>query len=206
MTQDRPVEKTSNPATSALKYDRNVAKTLASKVDRPIVLVGMMGSGKSRVGQLLSQILELPFIDCDKEIETAAGCSISDYFERYGEDAFRDGESRVMRRILDDGEPKIVSSGGGIVIRDETRLSLKEKSICVWLQADIDVLAARCASNDKRPLLHGTDPAVKLRELYPIRAPLYAEVAAFNASSNQEDANETVAEVLDGLRTYFKVA
>ena len=199
MTQDSNIEKTNKTAAEAAKCDQNVAALLSL----PIVLIGMMGSGKSRVGQILAAELSLPYADSDREIEIAAGCSIADFFERYGEEAFRDGELRVMTRLLD-GTPKIISTGGGIVVRPETRTLLKEKAICIWLQADPAVLAARCAGTTKRPLLRNGNPETILRDLLIKRQPWYQDAAVATVPSDHEDANDTVAQVLDALHAYLK--
>jgi len=200
MTQDRTSENSSqSQGLAAGNCDKIVAA-----LDRPLILIGMMGSGKSRVGQYLGAALNLPYIDSDQEIERACGCTIADYFSRYGEDAFRDGEHRVLTRLLD-GTPKIISAGGGIVVREANRALLKQRSIPVWLQADVPVLVARCAGNDRRPLLQDGDPHAILAGILDKRLNLYAETAILTADSNHEDAQETVREVLDALKRYLKV-
>jgi shikimate kinase len=130
--------------------------------DRTIALVGLMGAGKSTVGRRLSQALAMPFRDADTEIEAAAGRSISDIFESFGEKAFRDGERRVIARLLDE-PPHVLATGGGAFIDDETRRLINERAISVWLKADVEVLARRVARRDTRPLLTGKDPLEVLR-------------------------------------------
>ena len=143
-------------------------------LDRPIVLVGLMGVGKTTIGRRLAQRLSLPFVDADEEIESAAGMTISDIFERYGEPHFRDGERRVIARLID-GLPKVIATGGGAFMNDETRALIKERSISVWLKADLDVLVRRVSRKDSRPLLSGKDPLAILTELAEKRYPVYAQ-------------------------------
>jgi shikimate kinase len=141
--------------------------------DRTIALVGLMGAGKSTVGRRLSQALAMPFRDADAEIEAAAGRSISDIFEAYGEKAFRDGERRVIARLLDE-PPHVLATGGGAFIDDETRRLINERAISVWLKADVEVLAKRVARRDTRPLLSGKDPLEVLRAHALARYDVYA--------------------------------
>lgn len=149
-----------------------------------IVLIGLMGSGKSRVGIELSKLLKLPFIDSDKEIERAAGMSIPEIFERLGEKEFRAGEKKIMLRLLA-GEAKVLASGGGAFIQPEIRTAVKEKATSVWLKADLDTLVERTSRRDNRPLLRNTDPAVKLKELMEVRYPIYAEADITVITDNQ---------------------
>lgn len=142
--------------------------------DRPIVLVGLMGVGKSTVGKRLARRLGLHFVDSDSEIERAADRSVSEIFQRFGEASFRDGERRVIARLVE-GAPKVVATGGGAFMNAETRALVLERAIAVWLDADVEVLAERVARRDTRPLLKGKDPATVLRELAAIRNPIYAE-------------------------------
>jgi shikimate kinase len=140
-----------------------------------IVLVGIMGCGKTRVGSALSAILQLPFVDSDQEIECASNYSVSDIFEKFGESEFRLRERQIMLRLLDN-EPKIIASGGGSFIQDEIRFSIKEKAISVWLKPNINVLVERNKRNNKRPMLQNTtDVETRLRELMDMRYPVYAE-------------------------------
>lgn len=140
---------------------------------KPIVLVGLMGAGKSTVGRRLAHRMHLPFVDADTEIETAAGMTISDIFERFGEPHFRDGERRVIARLID-GTPKVIATGGGAFLNDATRALILDQAIAVWLDAEPAVLAERVRKRDTRPLLHGKDPEVVLTELAKIRNPFYA--------------------------------
>lgn len=133
-----------------------------------------MGSGKTRVGMELSKLLGLPFVDSDKEIERAAGLSIPEIFETFGEKEFRSGEKKVMLRLLSNGS-KVLASGGGAFIQPEIRKTVKERAISVWLKADLETLVERTSRTAHRPLLQGADPAAKLKELMDARYPVYAE-------------------------------
>ena len=141
---------------------------------RTITLVGLMGSGKSSVGKRLAQALDLPFRDADDEVETAAGRSIPEIFEQLGEPAFRDGERRVIARLLE-GPPIVLATGGGAFMNAETRELIKTRSVSVWLKADLPILAKRVARKESRPLLTGKDPMVVLTEQAAVRYPAYAQ-------------------------------
>jgi len=141
---------------------------------RTITLVGLMGSGKSSVGKRLAQALDLPFRDADDEVETAAGRSIPEIFEQLGEPAFRDGERRVIARLLE-GPPIVLATGGGAFMNAETRELIKARSISVWLKADLPILAKRVARKENRPLLTGKDPMAVLTEQAAVRYPAYAQ-------------------------------
>ena len=141
---------------------------------RTIALVGLMGVGKSSIGRRLSAVLDLPFHDADDEIEKAAGRSIAEIFAERGETEFRDGERRVIARLLDEA-PHVLATGGGAFMNPETRRLIKQKAISVWLKADIEILARRVARKDHRPLLRGKDAKAVLSELAEARYPAYAE-------------------------------
>ena len=143
------------------------------RLDRAIVLVGLMGVGKTTVGRRLAQRLALPFVDADEEIERAADMPIAEIFERFGEEHFRDGERRVIARLID-GLPKVVATGGGAFMNDRTRALILSDATAVWLDSDIDTLAARVGRRNNRPLLKGRDPRSVLRELAAVRNPIYA--------------------------------
>jgi shikimate kinase len=142
--------------------------------DRPIVLVGLMGAGKSTVGRRLAKRLGLAFVDADEEIERAADTSIADIFARFGEPAFRDGERRVIARLID-GAPKVLATGGGAFVEERTRALILERCIAIWLEADVETLAARVTKRDTRPLLSGRDPREAIAELAARRNPIYAQ-------------------------------
>jgi shikimate kinase len=162
-----------------------------------IVLVGLMGAGKSCIGRRLAQRLNVPFVDADAEIEQAAGCSISEIFEKYGEAAFRDGERRVMSRLLLD-TPTILAAGGGAFMDAETRDLIRQHGISVWLRADLDTLAARTKGRGHRPLLNSGDPRETLAKLIEVRYPVYAE-ADITVDTGADSPNVTCARVVDAL-------
>lgn len=149
-------------------------KKLFEHLDRPIVLVGLMGSGKSTVGRRLARRLGLPFVDSDVEIEEASGASTSDLFERYGEHDFRDGERRLVARLVS-GEIRVIATGGGAFMDPRTRELLNERAITVWLDAPIDVLAERTSRRDNRPLLRKGNRKEILSRLSDQRRSGYAE-------------------------------
>jgi len=152
---------------------RNSKSAEAPMKRGPIVLVGMMGVGKSTVGRRLAARLGLHFVDADEEIEKAAGMTITEMFERYGESYFRDGERRVIARLMD-GEPKVIATGGGAFMQEETRNLILEHALAIWLNADIDTLVDRVSRREGRPLLKGKDPRLVLTQLAEIRNPVYA--------------------------------
>ena len=165
--------------------------------DRSIVLVGLMGSGKSTIGRRLAQRLKMPFADADDEIENAAGMTISDIFARFGEAHFRDGERRVIARLLG-GRPLVLATGGGAFMNDETRALIQQDSLSVWLDADIPTLIDRVARRSHRPLLKDRDPGEVLRELAAVRNPIYAE-AHIRVSSASNPHDHTVRAIMESL-------
>lgn len=164
---------------------------------KPIVLVGLMGVGKSTVGRRLATRLGLPFADADAEIETAAGMTVTEIFDSFGEPYFRDGERRVIARLLD-GAPKVIATGGGAFINDETRSLILETALAIWLDAAPEVLVERVQRRDTRPLLRNRDPARVLSELAQIRNPIYAQ-APIHVSSNNAPHDVTVKAILEAL-------
>ncbi|CAA7611314.1 Shikimate kinase [Candidatus Terasakiella magnetica] len=179
-----------------------LAQRLTGRIERTVVLVGLMGAGKSCVGRRLAARLGLDFLDADAEFETAAGCSISDYFARYGEPAFREGERKVIARLLD-GRPVILATGGGAFIDAATRSRIKSSGISVWIRADLDLLLKRTAGRDHRPLLKQGDPREILGRLMEMRYPVYAE-ADITVESSDEAPEATVARVMAGLIDYLE--
>jgi shikimate kinase len=171
-------------------------------VDRPLVLVGLMGAGKSCIGRRLAQRLGLPFVDADREIEQAAGCSIPEIFARHGEQAFRDGERRVILRLLE-SPPFVLATGGGAFIDPRTRAVIREKAVSIWLRADLDLLVKRTARRNDRPLLQVEDPRAKLAELMAQRYPIYAE-ADITVDSQDGPPDATLERVLAALADYLK--
>lgn len=165
--------------------------------DRPIVLVGLMGVGKSTVGRRLAIRLGLPFVDADHEIEAAAGMTIADIFERFGEPYFRDGERRVIARLID-GRPKVIATGGGAFINDETRALILNSAVAIWLDAEPRVLASRVSRRDTRPLLRGRDPLQVLTDLAEKRNPFYA-LAPIHVTSYDAPHEATVNAILEKI-------
>lgn len=141
---------------------------------RTIALVGMMGAGKSSIGKRLGARLGLPFVDADAEIEQAANATITEIFERHGEPYFRDGERRVIRRLLDD-RPKVLATGGGAFIQPETRAAIREGAVTIWLNADRDLILSRVRRRSNRPLLRTPDLEARIDQLIAERYPVYAE-------------------------------
>src|SRR6188472_2210458 len=171
---------------------------LAALGSRSLVLVGMMGAGKSSIGRKLAQRLNLPFVDADTEIEHAAGMSISEIFAKHGEPYFRAGETRVIARLLDGG-PQVLATGGGAFMSADTRNAIRLKGVSVWLRATVDVLNRRIKRRGDRPLLKGTDPAETLRRLLDEREPVYA-MADLTVESRDVPHETIVDEILAGLR------
>jgi shikimate kinase len=164
---------------------------------RPVVMVGMMGCGKSTVGRRLATRLGVPFVDADEEIEAAASLSIPEIFAKLGEPAFRDGERRVIARLMTD-TPQIVATGGGAFINDETRRLILDKAIAIWLQAPLDVLVERTGRRNNRPLLQNGDPATILGNLLTVREPFYAQ-APIHVHSGRQPHERTVDAILSAL-------
>lgn len=168
------------------------------KPNRTIALVGLMGAGKSTVGRRLAARLDLPFLDADTEIETAAGCTIPEIFDRHGEAEFRAGERRVISRLLR-GQPKVLATGGGAFMDPDTRQRIKARAISVWLRADLDLLMSRVARRDNRPLLKQGDPRQTMERLMTERYPVYAE-ADIVVDSNEGPHDAIVERIVDALR------
>jgi shikimate kinase len=165
--------------------------------DRTAVLIGMMGAGKSSVGRRLAARLGLPFADADTEIEAAAGCSISEIFELHGEEHFRDGERKVIARLLENG-PQVLATGGGAWMNATTRENIAARGVSVWLKADLDVLLRRVKRRGNRPLLKVDDVEETLRRLIDLRYPAYAE-ADLTVHSREVPHDVVVDEILEAL-------
>ena len=165
---------------------------------RSVVLVGMMGAGKSSVGRRLAGRLGIPFVDADVEIEKAAGMSIAEMFSTHGEPYFRAGEMRVIARLLESG-PQVLATGGGAFMNADTRAAIRAKGISVWLRATLEVLNRRIKRRGDRPLLKGVDPSETLRRLLEERDPVYAE-ADLTVESRDVPHETIVDEILEGLR------
>tara|TARA_R110000824_G_scaffold211072_1_gene397005 strand:- start:16422 stop:16997 length:576 start_codon:yes stop_codon:yes gene_type:complete len=165
--------------------------------DQSIVLVGLMGVGKTTVGRRLAKRLGLGFVDADEEIERAAGLTVEEIFSRFGEDYFRDGERRVIARLLED-DRQIIATGGGAFMHEETRALILEKAIAIWLDADLDTLVKRVARRNTRPLLNSGDPAKILADLAAIRNPVYA-TAHIHVMGNDSPHEITVEKIIEAL-------
>ncbi|MEA3043292.1 MAG: shikimate kinase [Sphingomonadales bacterium] len=151
-----------------------IMEQAARAYEKPIALIGLMGAGKSTIGRRLARRIGLPFVDADREIETAAGLTITEIFDRYGEAYFRDGERRVLARLVE-GPPRVIATGGGAFMDEATRALILQRCIAIWLDAEVETLAERVGRRDHRPLLRGKDPRVLLQSLAEARGPIYAE-------------------------------
>ncbi|UTD30219.1 shikimate kinase [Bradyrhizobium sp. WD16] len=178
------------------------AAIVAALGARSVVLVGMMGVGKSTIGRRLAARLRLPFTDADQEIEIAhAGMSIPEIFAEHGEPYFRDGEARVIARLLD-GPPGVLATGGGAFMREDTRGRIHAKAVSIWLRADAEVILRRVRRRVDRPLLQTEDPAATVKRLIEVRYPVYAE-ADITVISRDEPHEKIVAECIEGLHAHL---
>ena len=185
---------------------QSAAAAVVSRIgDRSIVLIGMMGVGKSSIGRRLGARLGIPFVDADAEIERAAGMSIADIFARHGEAAFRSGEARVIARLLNGG-PQVLATGGGAVMNPATRALIQEKGVSIWLSAEFELLLRRISKRKaERPMLQTADPTATLRELLAAREPIYAQ-ADLTVQSRDVPHDAVVAEILDRLAAFLDAA
>lgn len=168
-----------------------------ARLNKPIVLVGLMGAGKSTVGRRLASVLGVEFVDSDNEIAEAAGCSISEIFETYGEAMFRDLEKRVLLRLLS-SEPCVIATGGGAFMNEEIRAAIKDHTLSIWLRADLPVLVERVSRRDTRPLLKTGDKNEILERLMKERYPVY-EQADITIDSNAGPHDTVVADIVQLL-------
>lgn len=169
---------------------------------RPVVLVGLMGAGKTRVGGVLARLLRIPFVDSDLEVERVAGMAVSDVFELYGESAFRDCEAKVIARLLR-GQVQVIATGGGAFMNAGTRDLIKKEAISIWLRADIDVLLERTAQSGRRPLLQTDDPRAVLQRLMEARYPIY-EQADITVESGEQSPQDMAKHLADVLQAYIE--
>jgi shikimate kinase len=194
----------SNPVAPQTAAHRPAGKTtpeaaiVAALGGRSVVLVGMMGAGKSSIGRRLATRLALPFVDADMEIEKAAGMSIPDIFASRGEPDFRAGEARVIARLLESG-PQVLATGGGAFMNPDTRIVIGGKGVSVWLKAEAEVLMRRIKRRHDRPLLQTDDPAETLRQLIDARYPVYA-LADFTVQSREVPHDKIVDEIIAALQ------
>ncbi len=167
-----------------------------------VVLVGLMGSGKSSVGRRLASLVGAPFFDSDAEIVTAAGMSIPEIFASMGEQGFRDGERRVIARLLA-GRPSVIATGGGF-LDPETRANIRSRAISVWLRADLDVLWDRVRDRPGRPLLKVADPRAALADLHRRRTPIYSEADVVVDSRRNSDPAQIAREALTAILAHVQ--
>lgn len=184
--------------------NRPEAAIVAALGRRSVVLVGMMGAGKSSVGRRMALRLGIPFVDADTEIEKAAGMTISDIFAVRGEAEFRAGEARVILRLLEGG-PQVVATGGGAFLNPDTRAAISAKGVSVWLRAEFDVLMKRIRRRHDRPLLKTADPAATLRKLIEEREPVYA-LADLTVQSREVTHDRIVDEIVSALAGHVGAA
>jgi shikimate kinase len=170
------------------------------ELDKSVILVGMMGAGKTSVGKRLARAMGVPFRDADREIEEAAGCTVNEIFERLGEPAFREGERKVIARLLG-YPPHVLATGGGAFIDPETRAGIKERAISVWLKADLDLLLERVSRKDTRPLLRNSKPREVLKKLLQEREPIYSQ-ADITVMSDAGPHETVVNRILDALKQH----
>jgi len=174
---------------------------LAKRLDRPVVLVGLMGVGKSTVGRRLARRLGLPFVDSDAEIEDAAGLSAAEVYERYGESDFRDGERRLVARLIE-GDVRVIATGGGAYVDSRTRELLNQRAITVWLDAPVDILTERTSRRDTRAQLRNGDRKATLARLADERRRSYEE-AHIHVKSGDGAHKEVVDSIIDALEAYL---
>ncbi|MBT3787909.1 MAG: shikimate kinase [Alphaproteobacteria bacterium] len=167
------------------------------ELDRSLVLVGLMGAGKSTIGRRLAARLGLPFVDADNEIEAAAGCSIQEIFDEHGEDYFRDGERRVIERLLN-GPVCVLATGGGAFMNETTRALIKEKGYSLWLRADLEILVQRTSRRSHRPLLNNGNPREILQNLMDQRYPVY-ETADISVETDDSPHSVVVDRAMKAL-------
>ncbi len=179
------------------KVPERAGEVLARLAGRSVVFVGLMGAGKTAIGRKVASMLGLPFIDSDHEIETASRMSIPELFERYGEAEFRALEQRVIQRILEGGA-QVLSTGGGAYMNSQTRRTIAERAVAVWLRAELDVLMERVAKKQNRPLLKNADPRAVMQRLMDERYPVYAE-ADVTVLTRDEKKDVIATEVIDAL-------
>ena len=179
-----------------------MANTQPFRSPKTVVFVGLMGVGKTCIGRRLAQRLDLPFVDADREIEEAARCTIPEFFERYGEQQFREGERRVILRLLDN-PVHVLSTGGGAFMDPQTRAAIRERAISVWLRADLDLMLRRVSRRNDRPLLQVADPSAKLQELADLRYPVYAE-ADITVDSVDGPPEVTLDRVMGALAAHIR--
>jgi shikimate kinase len=190
-----------------MRARQNLANSRAAELverlgDRPIVLVGLMGAGKTAIGRRVAAQLKLPFVDSDHEIETASRMSVPELFEKYGEAEFRALEQRVIARLLHDGA-RVLATGGGAFMNGDTRSAIREHAVSVWLKADLDTLMARVVRKQNRPLLKADDPRAVMERLMAVRYPVYAE-ADITVQTRDERREVIADEVIAAVDVFLR--
>lgn len=175
---------------------------IRARLQKPIVMVGLMGAGKTKIGGLLANALDLPFVDADQEIEKAAQCTIADIFEQYGEPAFRDLERKTIARLMSD-DLKVIATGGGAVMNEETGKLVWDSALSIWLRADLNILVDRTGRSTKRPLLQNGNPAEILQDLMEKRYPVYGR-ANIMVQTGEAEAERTLEKVLIAISEYLE--
>jgi len=199
MTGQAPLQDDATLSRHGLREDVEAIRRHLGK--RSIVLVGLMGAGKTTIGRRLSHFLAIPFVDADAEIERAAGKSISEIFADHGEDLFRDGERRVIARLLQAG-PQVLATGGGAYMNEETRRNIRDSAIAVWLRADLPLLLERVRKRNDRPLLNTSDPETVMRRLMETRYPVYSQ-ADIVVDSRNASHRAVVCDVLGAVARHL---
>lgn len=182
--------------------DEELVEGIRRRLERPVSLIGMMGVGKTRLGKKLSKVLDLPFFDSDHEIEKAAGMDIAEIFDRFGEEYFRDGERRVLKRLIDD-QKKVISTGGGSILSQETAQRIWDGTHSIWIKADLDIMLERTGKNDNRPLLKEGDPEEIFKKLIGERYPVY-ERADIVVESHNGPFEAILNQTLEKLDTHLR--
>jgi len=181
---------------------RNADRVNNNRGTKPIVIVGMMGAGKSTVGRRVANFLDLEFIDSDDEIVEAAGMPIPDIFDTHGEEEFRAGEMRVISRLMRTRSEAVIATGGGAYVNETTRKNISQHGISVWLKAELDLLFARVSRKNTRPLLHTADPYQTLKDLVDERYPIYAN-AEVTVMSHDTTHERIAAEIIEALADHL---
>lgn len=199
----RPLKNKAAPSGDATPQEKSGAAACVTDAlgSRSLVLIGLMGAGKTTIGRRLATRLGIAFVDADAEIEKAAGATIPDIFRDFGEAHFRDGEQRVIARLLDEG-PQVLATGGGAFMNAKTREATKQKGISIWLKADLDVLMKRVSRRTDRPLLQNDDPEAVMKRLIAERYPLYAQ-ADLTIDSKEGPHDAVVDEIVRALVAFL---
>ena len=190
--------------TCPLTYEMNehTAMNGQNEIDTPVILIGLMGAGKTSVGRKLAELLNFPFVDADQEIEAAAGCTIEDFFELHGEPEFRKGEEKVIKRLLKSGN-QVLATGGGAYMNPSIREAIAKHGVSIWLRADLDILCKRTGRRGGRPLLNNANPEEVLQKLMDERYPTY-EKADIVVDTSQESIDLTASNILESLVTFTR--